>query len=278
MEPDRTPHILVTNDDGLTAPGLGALATALAQVGRVTVIAPDHNWSAAGHSKTMHKPLRADPGQLPNGMPALVTTGAPADAIALGLLGLATAPVDLVVTGINRGANLGSDVTYSGTVTAAMEGTLGAVPAFAISLDTFDPTADYTVAADFAARLAHTVLAHSLPPRTLLNVNVPARPADQIKGVRVTRLGCRIYRDALIRREDPFGHPYYWIGGEAPTGVVEEGTDLWAMAQGYISITPLQLDFTAYPLLEQIQRWGVEAAGFWSPLAPAIARPAKEKP
>lgn len=278
MKPDHTPHILVTNDDGLTAPGLGALATALAQVSRVTVIAPDHNWSAAGHSKTMHKPLRADPGQLPNGMPALVTTGAPADAITLGLLGLAESPVDLVVTGINRGANLGSDVTYSGTVTAAMEGTLGGVAAFAISLDTFDPTADYTVAASFAARLAQVVLRHGLPPRTLLNVNVPARPAAQLQGVRVTRLGCRIYRDALIRREDPFGHPYYWIGGEAPTGVAEEGTDLWAVAQGYISITPLQLDFTAYPLLEQIRCWGVEAAGFWSPPAPTSTPPSEEEP
>lgn len=251
----RSPHILLTNDDGVGAPGLAALAEALAAVGRVTVIAPDHNWSASGHAKTMHKPLRADPGELPNGMPALITTGAPSDAIALGLLGLAEPPVDLVIAGINRGENLGHDVTYSGTVTAAMEGTIGGVPAFAISLATRERRAEYNVAAKFAATLARQVLARGLPDNVLLNVNVPYLPETAIQGVHITRMGLRVYRDALVRREDPFGRPYYWIGGEAPTGIAEVGTDFWAIAQGYISSTPLQLDFTAVSCVEKLQAW-----------------------
>jgi len=258
MQATTKPHILITNDDGVNAPGLSALAESLATVGRVTIIAPGRNWSASGHSKTMHKPLRVDQGNLPNGMPALVTTGAPSDAVALGLLGLAESPVDLVVTGINRGENLGHDVTYSGTVTAAMEGAIGGVPAFAISLATWEVGADYRVAANFAARLARWVLAHSLPTHVLLNVNVPALPAAEIRGVQVTRMGLRIYRDQLVRREDPFGRPYYWIGGERPTGVAEPGTDFAALAEGYISVTPLQLDFTAHTSLTRLRQQEIE--------------------
>ncbi len=252
MPTDTLPHILITNDDGVHAPGLAALAEALTAIARVTVIAPDHNWSAAGHAKTMHKPLRADPGQLANGLPALVTSGAPSDAIALGLLGLAEGPVDMVMAGINRGENLSRDVTYSGTVTAAMEGAIGGVPAIAVSLGTRNRRADYSVAAAFAVTLAQRVLATGLPSHILLNVNVPELPAEAILGVRITRLGSRVYRDVLVRRADPFGRPYYWIGGEPPTGIREDGTDVTALAQGYISITPLQLDLTAYLLLESL--------------------------
>lgn len=248
-------HILITNDDGLAAPGLMALAEALSKIGRLSIVAPNRNWSASGHAKTMHKPLRADQGALPNKMPAVVTTGCPADAIALGLMGLAEGPVDLVVTGINSGANLGHDVTYSGTVTAAMEGTIAGIPSFAISLDSKEPEADYSVAAAFAAQLAQALLRQGLPANTLLNANVPALPSPQIRGVKITRMGLRIYRDELIHRTDPFGRPYYWIGGEPPTGVPDSGTDVWALEEGYISVTPLQLDFTAYPLVEELANW-----------------------
>jgi 5'-nucleotidase len=203
----------------------------------------------------MHKPLRADAGALPNEVPALVTSGAPSDAIALGLMGLAEGPVDLVVTGINSGANLGHDVTYSGTVTAAMEGAIAGLPALAISLNSREAKADYDVAAKFAASLAARVLKRGLPPKSLLNVNVPALPADEIRGVRITRMGLRIYHDELVRRVDPFGRPYYWIGGEPPTGRAEAGTDIGALAQGYISITPLQLDLTAYSVIDEIREW-----------------------
>ena len=254
----RRPHVLVTNDDGVDAPGIDALVTALGDVVRVTVIAPDRNWSASGHVKTMHRPLRVREGQLAGGAQVLVTDGAPSDAIALGLLGVVPDPVDMVIAGINRGANFGHDVTYSGTVTAAMEGVIGGLPAFAISLDTYELVADYSVAADFAAYLAQVVARQGLPGGVVLNVNVPNLPLCEIQGVRVTRMGRRVYRDALVVREDPSGAPYYWIGGDPPTGVMEDGTDFTAVAQGYISVTPIHLDFTAYDLLQPLAEWSFE--------------------
>jgi 5'-nucleotidase len=255
VAPQR-PHILVTNDDGITSPGLLALKDVLADVGRVTVLAPNHNWSASGHVKTMHKPLRVDDVTLPDGTSALTTDGAPSDAVALAFLGIVERPIDLVVAGINRGANLGHDVTYSGTVTAAMEGVIAGVPAIAVSLNSRTSN-DFGVAGHFAARLARQVLALGLPEGILLNTNVPPLPADQIAGVLVTRMGLRIYRDELVRRLDPRGRPYYWIGGPPPTGVEEEGTDIWAIAHGYISVTPIQLDLTAHDMLDTLQEWGL---------------------
>jgi 5'-nucleotidase len=252
-------HILITNDDGVSAPGIDALAEALAEIAQVTVIAPDRNWSASGHVKTMHRPLRVRDGMLRNGRKVLVTDGAPSDAIALGLMGLVSEPVDLVVSGINRGANVGSDLTYSGTVTAAMEGTIGGVPSFAISLDTYEDGKEYAAAARFAQHLAQVVIEHGLPDGVLLNVNVPCLAEADIRGVQVTRTGRRIYRDVLVVREDPFGTPYYWIGGDPPTGVTDHGTDLGALASGHISVTPIKLDFTDHDYLGTLQTWSFEA-------------------
>ena len=248
------PHILVTNDDGIRAPGLLALKDACAEIGHVTVLAPSHNWSASGHVKTMHKPLRVDRVTLADGTEALSTTGAPSDAVALAFLGVVEREIDLVVSGVNRGANLGHDVTYSGTVTAAMEAAISDVPAVAVSLNTREQ-ADFGPAARFAATLASETLDRGIPEGILLNVNVPHLPADAIKGVRVTRMGLRIYRDELLKRVDPRGKPYYWIGGPEPTGVEEEGTDIWAVANGYISVTPIHLDLTAHDLLESLKDW-----------------------
>ncbi len=248
-------HILVTNDDGIGAPGLLALKQALSQVGKVTVLAPSHNWSASGHVKTMHKPLRVEPARLADGTMALATNGAPSDAVALAFLGIVEEPIDMVVSGINPTANLGHDVTYSGTVTAAMEGAIAGALAIAVSLDGQGGDADYTFAAQFTARLAQRIAQEGLPPYTLLNVNVPNAPEEEIAGVLITRQGLRIYRDQLVRRVDPRGKPYYWIGGDRPTGVPEEGTDIWALAHNYVSITPLQLDLTAYDLMNRLREW-----------------------
>jgi len=254
---EQRPQILVTNDDGIRAPGLLALKNACARIGTVTVLAPSHNWSASGHVKTMHKPLRVDEVTLADGTLALSTTGAPSDAVSLASLGLVEKPIDLVVSGVNRGGNLGHDVTYSGTVTAAMEATISGIPAIAVSLNSREYD-DFSVAAEFAAHLGRQVLKNELPDEVLLNVNVPPLPLDEIEGVKVTRMGLRIYRDKLIRRLDPRGKPYYWIGGPEPTGVEEEGTDIWAMAHGYISITPVQLDLTAHELIESLRDWDLE--------------------
>jgi 5'-nucleotidase len=163
----------------------------------------------------------------------------------------------MVVAGINRGPNLGHDVTYSGTVTAAMEGAIAGVPAIAVSLNSYQDR-DYTFAAQVAAQVAEQVGAHGLPAETLLNVNVPAVPAAEVAGVLVTRMGQRIYYDELIRRVDPRDRPYYWIDGKVPGGLLQEGTDLWALAHNYVSITPLQLDLTDYGLMEQVRAWELD--------------------
>ena len=253
------PHILITNDDGYQAPALQMLAAALSAVGRVTVLAPDHNWSAAGHTKTMHKPLRIDRRAWSDGTPVITTTGTPSDCVGLAMLGVVAEPLDLVVSGINQGVNLGHDVTYSGTLAAAMEAAVFGLPAIAASQET-SPTGqgDLAFAADTVARLARHVLAHGLPRDVLLNVNFPALPADQVRGIQLTRLGRRTYRDVLIERIDPKGRPYYWIGGDPPAGEPVAGTDVGALAQGYISITPLNLDMTDQAQLAELVDWGLQ--------------------
>src|SRR5690606_18364845 len=198
--------ILVTNDDGITHPGLLALVQAVKPLGDVTVLAPDRNWSASGHVKTLHRPLRVKATQLPDGTPAYMSDGAPSDCIALALLGYFDHAFDLVVSGINPYANIGDDVTYSGTVTAAMEAAIGGLPGIAFSLDSpigLNGQRDFSAASAICRRVATRVAAAGLPRQTLLNVNIPYLPLEEIKGVQVTRLGMRVYRDELVRRIDP---------------------------------------------------------------------------
>jgi 5'-nucleotidase len=257
MSEETTPspyRILLSNDDGVLSPGLLALSQALREVAYVDVVAPDHNWSAAGHTKTMHKPLRAWPTTLADGTAALTSNGSPSDCVALALLGLIEHKPDLVVSGINLGANLGYDLTYSGTVAAAMEGVISGVPAIAASLDSYE-VSDYGVAARFVAHLATRVLEARLEQPMLLNVNIPAVSADKIRGVQITRLGRRLYRDALVSRHDPRGRAYYWIGGEPPDGVPEEGTDIGSLVHGYISVTPILMDRTDYARQPLLAGW-----------------------
>lgn len=253
-------HILVTNDDGVTAPGLLALAQAMRQIpgAKVSILAPDRNWSGGGHVKTLERPLRVREVVLADGSTAFTSDGAPSDCVALALLGFFEEKIDLVVSGINPMPNLGHDVTYSGTVTAAMEAVIWDTPGIAFSLDSPDNhlgALDYRAAAESARKIVQTFLQHRWMPGMLLNVNIPYRPLTEIKGVRVTRQGLRVYRDRLDKRIDPRGRPYYWIGGEAPTGMPEEGTDVGALAAGYISITPLQLDLTMYSAIPALGDW-----------------------
>ncbi len=254
------PHILVTNDDGVTAPGLLALALELQTLddAKITILAPDHNWSASGHVKTLHRPLRVKSFFLHEGLTAYASDGAPSDCVALALLGFLDDRVDLVVSGINPNANIGHDVTYSGTVTAAMEAVIGGIPGVAMSLDTPEHVVgetDYGPAARAARKIAARVLQEGLPKDTLLNVNIPYLPEDQIKGWQLTRQGLRVYNDRLDRRADPRGRPYFWIGGDIPSGVPDAGTDFGALAQGFVSITPLQLDLTDYRTLAKLRGW-----------------------
>lgn len=250
-------HILVTNDDGVNAPGLLALANAMKSLGSVSILAPDHNWSGGGHVKTLHRPLRVRETTLIDGTPALMSDGAPSDCVALAVLGLVRDPIDLVVSGINTYGNLGYDVTYSGTVTAAMEAVIAGVPGFAFSLAADETTTerDYGPAAEYARRIVATAIASGLTKDLLLNVNVPCLPGPAIQGIRVTRQGLRVYRDKLDERRDPRGQPYYWIGGDYPTGVPDNGTDFAALRDGYVTITPLQLDLTCYKVAERLGAW-----------------------
>ncbi len=253
-------HILVTNDDGVFAPGLLALLKEMKKLGTVSVLAPDHNWSASGHVKTLSRPLRAKPVQLEDGTPAFASDGAPSDCVALAVMGVVEAPIDLVVSGINTNANIGHDVTYSGTVTAAMEGVIAGIPSVAVSLDApeyHSGALDYAVAAIAARRVCEAVVKHGLPKNVLLNVNVPYLEENAIKGFHITRQGIRIYKDQLVKREDPRGRPYYWIGGDPPSGVNEVGTDFGDLAAGYVTITPIQLDMTAYSLMEELKSWQI---------------------
>jgi 5'-nucleotidase len=251
-------HILVTNDDGVTAPGLFTLVQEMRKLGRVTVLAPDHNWSASGHVKTLHRPLRVKETQLADSTPALASDGAPSDCVALAVLGLLPEKIDMVVSGINPNANLGHDVTYSGTVTAAMEAAIWGLPGIAVSLDTpenHQGVLEYGPAARVATRVVRSVIENGLPKGILLNVNVPYLSDEQLQGMRITRQGLRVYHDLLDQRKDPRGRPYYWIGGEAPTGVPETGTDFGALADGAVSITPLHMDMTAHQAIRDLQGW-----------------------
>ncbi len=251
-------HILLTNDDGVYAPGLLALAQEMKIIGKVTIVAPDRNWSASGHVKTMERPLRVKETHLADGTPALASDGAPSDCVALALLGLIEDKIDLVVSGINPNANIGHDVTYSGTVTAAMEASIAGLPGLAFSLDRPDEffgETDFGPCARIARKLVEAITKQNSIPNLLLNINVPGLPEAQIKGIHVTRLGLRVYRDELVKRFDPRNRPYYWIGGEYPTTLSKEGTDADALKAGYVSITPLSLDLTDDQVLERLNGW-----------------------
>ncbi|HSH04320.1 MAG TPA: 5'/3'-nucleotidase SurE [Anaerolineae bacterium] len=248
-------HILITNDDGVHAPGLLALAQAMRPFGRISIVAPDRNWSGRGHVKTLDRPLRVNNVTLADGTAALATDGAPSDCVALALMGLLPQPVDLVIAGINPAPNLGHDVTYSGTVTATMESIILGTPGIAFSLNGHshdEHILDFQPAAQIAKHVVRQTLDSHLPKGILLNVNIPNLPLADIQGIRYTRQGLRVYRDRLEKRTDPRGRPYYWIDGDTPTGIPDKGTDIGAITNGYVSITPLQLDLTAYPAISAL--------------------------
>ena len=254
------PKILLTNDDGVRADGLGMLASRLADLGEVWVVAPDRERSATGHAFTLHEPLRAAP-VAPRWF---AVSGTPADCVYLGVLELCR-DASLVVSGINHGYNLGADVFYSGTVAGAVEAALRGVPAIAVSAGNGPGGFDFAAAAHLAHALAHAVLSEGLPPQTLLNVNLPPQGAPSLsggptRGYTWTRLGRRVYRDHVDSRTDPRGNTYYWIGGAAAPGADEPGTDLHAVHGGVSSVTPLGLDLTHGELLRRLPAWRL--AGF----------------
>ena len=242
------PLILVTNDDGVHAPGIIALSKALRALGQVVVVAPDREQSAVGHALTMHRPLYCDP--LRDGV--FGVNGTPTDCVAIAVKKVLSRKPSLLVSGINRGGNLGDDITYSGTVSAALEGTLLGIPSVAVSLDG-DVHLHYSEAGKVAARIARYVLAQGLPANTLLNVNVPNLPLPELKGFRVTRQGKRTYDGDIRVVQDPRGRSHYWQGGGRPVWSGGLETDIHAVMEGYVSVTPVRYDLTNYDALKDIQ-------------------------
>ncbi|HKV46156.1 MAG TPA: 5'/3'-nucleotidase SurE [bacterium] len=251
-------RVLLTNDDGLHSPGLLALARAMQPAADTFVVAPEHERSAASHAITLHKPLRAVRTVFgETGLAAWATNGTPADCVVLAVLDLLGAPPDVVVSGINAGANLGMDLIYSGTVSGAVEATLFGIAAIAVSVASFKDI-HWGPAAAYAAHLAQEVTRWGLPRDTFLNVNVPNVPAEQIRGVEITRQSSRRYVSRLEKRADPRGRDYYWLTGAAEAGTNDPGTDAWAVAEGRISVTPLRLDMTHEELRPMFRPWNLK--------------------
>ncbi|MBM4188183.1 MAG: 5'/3'-nucleotidase SurE [Gemmatimonadetes bacterium] len=246
-------NILVSNDDGILAAGIGILANACRQVGTVTVVAPDREQSGTSHSLTLHRPLR--PTRTPDG--AFQVDGTPTDCVLLAIGALLPERPDFVFSGINHGPNMGEDVLYSGTVSAAMEGVTLGVPGVAFSFAGRDPAliASYEV---ILIRLIRQITAISdFPADTLLNINLPRRDASEVKGLKVTKLGSRYFSSSITRMNDPWGREVLWIGGGDVTWTGDEDSDHQAVKDGYISVTPLHMDLTSYPLIETVRSWSL---------------------
>ena len=238
-------NILVSNDDGIQSEGLTTLEDALRNIADVHTVAPDRPQSSMSHALTLHRPLRVQeiaPGRL-------AVDGTPVDCVKLALTGLLAVKPDLVVSGINKGPNLGDDIIYSGTVSGAIEAVLLGIPAIAVSLVSFKDF-DFRAAAEFTATLVSRIQQCGIPRETLLNVNVPPLPKEQLQGWQLTRMGKRHYSENIVERVDPRGGKYYWIGGDDLGFDQNEGTDCVAVHEGYISVTPLQVDLTNYNLLK----------------------------
>jgi 5'-nucleotidase len=250
-------HILASNDDGIDAPGLHALVRELRQVAEVSVVAPDRQQSAVGHAITMNTPLRAMPYSRDGQFFGYAVDGTPADAVKLAVKFLLKSRPDLIISGINHGSNTAINIIYSGTVSAATEGTILGIPSIAISLTTYQP-ADFTYAAKFAARLAPVVAERGLPAGTLLNVNVPAQPEAEIRGVRLTRQGSSSWEDTFDVRRDPANREYFWLTGHMNITDTDPATDQIAIRENFVSVTPIHYDLTDRAMLRELGGWGLE--------------------
>jgi 5'-nucleotidase len=256
MAPSRTPMtILLTNDDGIHAPGLWALYRALKSEHRLVVVAPERERSAVGHGITLHKPLRAYKVAVNGGDEGWAVTGTPADCVKLSMVELLEQRPDLVVSGINPGANVGVNLNYSGTVAAAKEAALYGVPALAVSVQGGE-TPHYDEAAGFVARLVPMVRAKGLPSGVFLNINIPNIPLDEVAGVKITRQGCDLYDEYFEKRRDPRNRVYYWQGYESQPTYTQADADGAVLAEKFITITPVRCDMTDYAMMEQLATWG----------------------
>ena len=246
-------RILLTNDDGIHAAGIQALRHSLEKIAEVILVAPSYERSATGHGITMHKPIRADKTLLPGSdQTHWSVVGTPADCVKLALEALLDAPPDLVVSGINHGANMGTDILYSGTVSAAIEGVINGLPSIAVSLTEYGDL-DFSLAASFTARLCTLLKDKGFPVETLLNVNIP--PGAKVSGVQITKLGSRHYVNTVERRTDPRGREYFWLAGDVVNREGDGSTDVDAIKKNCISVSPIFFDLTNYQVIEELKEW-----------------------
>jgi 5'-nucleotidase len=250
----RTPNILIANDDGIYADGIYALWEAMSEIGKVTVVAPDTEKSAVGHAITISDPIRIQEVKRGNGFRGYSVDGTPADCVKIAVQSIMHDPPDFIASGINAGANVGTSIIYSGTLSAATEGTILGIPSMAISFDSVKG-GDLEPAKVIAQKLVKTILSRGLPTGTLLNVNVPNLPLEKIKGYRVTRQGNMYFKDRFEKREDPRGRLYYWMTGQVIDPDPSSDFDGKALSEGYVSITPIQFQMTDMTFLEQLKAW-----------------------
>lgn len=253
------PKILVTNDDGIYTPGILALYEAMQKVGEPYVVAPDYERSAVGHAITISDPLRVQEVERNGDFFGWAVNGTPADCVKLAAKSILNFRPDLVVSGINQGPNTAINVIYSGTVSAATEGTIMGIPSIAFSLTSFKKS-DFSLAKEVAQKIAAAVLQHGIPEGTLLNVNIPALPKEQITGIKITRQGRGRYEEFFEKRIDPMNRTYYWLGGKRLFLDTDEDIDEVATQNGYISVTPLQYDLTDYKMINRLKEWGLKVS------------------
>ncbi len=249
-------RILITNDDGIHAPGLFSIANHLQKIAEITVVAPERQQSATSHSITLHKPLHVNSVKWGNSITAYQVNGTPADCVKIALGVLCEISPDIVISGINSGANLGSDIIYSGTASAAAEAALQGKPAIACSLTR--PPYDFTASVEFVEKIISTVMKEGIPTQTYLNVNIPPGTIDEIRGIRVTQTGVRTYRNLYEKRMDPIGRIYYWQAGELVDTENAPDTDIAAVKDGFVSVTPIQFHFTNPLHLATLKTWNFE--------------------
>lgn len=254
---DKKLSILVSNDDGIFSDGLAALVKELRTIADVTIVAPDSQQSAVGHAITVHRPLRMREMMKDGQFFGYATDGTPADCVKLATRNIMKQKPDLVISGINHGSNTAISVIYSGTVSAATEGTILGIPSFAVSLTTFEPNADFSYAAKFAKQLALKIVQNGLPNGTLLNVNVPPVPENEINGVVITRQGKSVWNDEFESRRDPGNKQYFWLKGELVELDEEEDIDQRAILNNKVSVTPIHFDLTNHAMIDRLREWNI---------------------
>lgn len=249
------PLIFVTNDDGISAKGIKSLIEVAAEFGDVLIIAPDKPQSGMGHAITVNHPLRLDKSILFEGLEAYTCSGTPVDCVKLGIYEVMHRKPDLIVSGFNHGANTSTNVLYSGTMSAAVEGAMENIPSIGFSLDDYHADADFTIGQQVARKLIPKVLAGDFPSHVCLNVNIPKNEGQELKGVKICRQAHAFWADRFDKRFDQFNKPYYWLTGEFTNLDKGEDTDLFALENGYASVVPTQFDMTAYTVLNQFKQW-----------------------